>query len=216
MKTEFKTGLTADELNTLVERIGGREIALKVISGEMIVSEPTKWREEKGVIYFSVTSDGTTGPGWIKRLEDKGFKLGDSAKSVLRSIDFKPTTDIITEVAVLKGILFEDDDRITKKIHTEAAKRKLETPNAEIACLIREQFTDEEIEAMGLKWIVSMHEPIKDSAGDPHLLIAGCGDVGHWLSTDCGAPDDIWHREGCFVFAVSQQKKVYRSDALNA
>src|SRR3989344_2067345 len=138
-------------------------------------SEPTcSWREEDGVIYFSVTSDGTTGKDWIARLESKGFCLLDGyAKQLLSSLDFKPTNGVTTEVAVLKGMLFEGDDRTSKTIRAEADKRKLTKPNAEVACLIREKFADKELEAMGLLWIVVMHEPIKDSGGYPRLLRAG-------------------------------------------
>lgn len=197
--------LTAGQLNAIVKKLGGHDAALKFLRGELSVSEPTRnWREEDGVIYFSVTSDGTTGEEWIKRLEDKGFRVGDYAKSVLRSPDFKPTTGVTTEVAVLKGMLFEDNDRITKKIRIEAANRNFQTPNAEIACLIRELFTDEEIKAMGLTWIVAMHEPIKDSDGDPRLLSARRVGDGRWLDAYYGKPGSRWVREDGFAFAVSQ------------
>ncbi|MDP3794037.1 MAG: hypothetical protein Q8R07_04800, partial [Candidatus Uhrbacteria bacterium] len=106
--------------------------------------------------------------------------------------------------AVLKGMLFEDNDRITKKIRAEADKRKLSKPNAELACLIREKFTDKEIEAMGLWYIVAMHEPINDSGGDPHLLSADRVDDGRWLGACYGRPDDRWDRGDGFAFAVSQ------------
>ncbi|MBI3685382.1 hypothetical protein HY250_03190 [Candidatus Azambacteria bacterium] len=161
------------------------------------------WRKENGVIYFSVTSNGTTGEGWITRLESKGFRVDSNyAKPVLRSSDFKPTNGV-TEVAVLKGMLFADNDRITRKIRAEADKRKLGKPNAEVACLIREKFTDEEIEAMGLWYIVAMHEPINDSEGDPNLLSAVRIGVDRWLGARRGGPDDGWDRDGGFAFAVS-------------
>lgn len=207
MSTEFASaGLTAGQLNAIVKKLGGHDMALRFLRDELSVSEPTRsWREEDGVIYFSVTSDGTTGEGWITRLEGNGFRVGDYAKQVLRSPDFKPTSGVTTEVAVLRGCLFEDNDRITKKIRTEAANRKLETPNAEIACLIREQFTDEEIKAMGLWYIVAMHEPINDSDGDPSLFTSGPGGVERWLSTCYDWPDIRWSRDdGGFAFAVSQ------------
>lgn len=55
--------LTAGQLNAIVKKVGGHDAALKFLRGELSVSEPTRnWREEDGVIYFSVTSDGTTGP----------------------------------------------------------------------------------------------------------------------------------------------------------
>ena len=167
--------------------------------------EPTRsWREEDGVIYFSVTSDGTEGVDWIKRLEGNGFRVGDYAKQVLRSPSFTPTNGVTTEVAVLKGMLFEGNDRITKKIRAEGALRKLSKPNAELACLIRLKFTDKEIEQMGLWYIVAMHEPINDSAGVPSLLFAGRDGDGRWLSAYCERPLGRWGRDGGFAFAVSQ------------
>lgn len=175
--------------------------ALKKILTEVLCPlEPTRsWREENGVIYFSVTSDGTIGEDW----ESKGFRVGGYAKQVLRSPDFKPTNGVTTEVAVLKGMLFEDNDRITKKIRAEADKRKLSKPNAELACLIREKFTDEEIRAMGLWYIVVMHEPINDPCGDPDLLGAGLSGGGNWLDACSGRPDSKFGHVYGFAFIVS-------------
>ncbi len=206
MSTEFASaGLTAGQLNAIVKKLGGHDMALRFLRDELSVSEPTRlWREEDGAIYFSVTSDGTTGEDWIKRLESNGFRVGDYAKQVLRSSDFKPTNGVTTEVVVLKGMLFEDNDRITKNIRAEADKRKLSKPNAELACLIREKFTDKEIEAMGLIWIVAMHEPINDFGGDPSLLDASRSGGGRWLSAYRDGPDYGWLRDRGFAFAVSQ------------
>ncbi|MDP1760050.1 MAG: hypothetical protein Q8L01_01120 [Candidatus Woesebacteria bacterium] len=197
--------LTAGQLNAIVKKLGGREKALRFLRGDLLISEPPRsWREEGGVVYFSVTSDGTTGEGWITRLESKGFLVGDYAKQVLRSPDFKPSSGVTTEIAVLKGLLFEDNDRITGNIRAEADKRKLEKPNAEVACLIREKFTDKEIEAMGLWYIVTMHKPIKDSVGGPNLLDADRDDGGRWLCAFCGKLGSRWDRGGGYAFAASQ------------
>ncbi len=206
MSTEFASaGLTAGQLNAIVKKLGGHDMALRFLRDELSVSSPARsWREEDGVIYFSVTSDGTIGEDWIKRLEDNGFRVADYAMQVLRSPDFKPTNGVTTEVAVIKGMLFEDNNRITKKIRAEADKRKLGKPNAELDCLIREKFTDKEIEAMGLIWIVVMHEPINDSDGDPNLLIADRSGDGRWLGACYDGPGDWWDRVHGFAFAVSQ------------
>ena len=175
------------------------------LADELTVSKPTcAWREQDGVIYFSVTSDGTNDPDWINRLERNGFRIGDYTKSILRSDDFKPTSGVTTEVAVLKGMLFADSNRITKNIRAEAGKRKFTKPNAEIACLIREKFTDEEIEAMGLWWIVAMHEPIKDSGGGPRLLGAYRRGGGRWLCAYYARPGRRWVRGSGFAFVASQ------------
>ena len=213
MSTEFAIAdVLPGKLNALVKNLmrqtgetDPNEAVRLVNSGEWVISKPTRsWREEDGVIYFSVTSDGTTGEDWIKRLEGNGFRVGDCAKQVLRSPDFKPTNGVTTKVAVLKGMLFEDNDRITKKIRAEADKRKLSKPNAELACLIREKFTDKEIEAMELVWIVAMHEPINDSGGDPFLLSAHRNGDGRWLRAYRDGPDGRWFRGRGFAFAVSQ------------
>jgi hypothetical protein len=195
----------------IVNKLGGMDGVKRFLRGEITVSEPIRaWREQDGVIYFSVTSDGTTGHDWISRLEKKGFRLSDYAKSILRSSDFKPTSGITTEIAVLKGELFSDNDRITKKICNEAyagtltQTRKLSDPNPEVACLIRENFSDKELEDMGLYWIVTMHNPINDSGGDPSLLGADRSGGGLWLGTYYGRPDIRCHRASGFAFAVAQ------------
>ena len=197
--------LDLGQIEAVVNKLGGMEGVNRFLRDELLVSEPTRsWRVEDGVIYFSVTSDGTIGEDWITRLEGNGFCVGDYAKQVLRTPFFKPTNGMTTEVAVLKGMLFEDNDRITKKIRAEADKRKLGKPEPELACLIREKFTDKEIKAMGLIWIVAMHEPINDSEGDPALLNANRRDDGLWLDARYGKSNYRWHRDFGFAFAVSQ------------
>lgn len=191
-------------IEAIVNKLGGMDGVSRFLRGDLIISEcPKKWHEENGVIYFTVTSDGTTGEAWIERLESKGFDVSRYAKGVLRSADFRPTSGVTTEIAVLKGALFANSNRVTKNIRANATERKFTSPNAEIACLIREKFTGAEIKDMGLSAIIVMHEPI-DSAGYPFLLHAH-RDVGvGWLDAFCGEPDDGWYRDRGFAFAVAQ------------
>ncbi len=200
--------LTGGQLNAIVKKLrqqGGTDGVEKFLRGELSVAEPTrKWRYHAGIIYFTLVSDGTTGAEWITRLEKKGYHLSSYAKNVLLSDDFKPTKDVVYEIAVLTGGMWNDNDRITKNIRAEADKRNLEKPNAEAGCLIRDTFTDEEIEAMGLMWIVTMHEPIKDADGGPSLLGTDRSGGGGWLDAYYGRPDSEWGRANGFAFAVSQ------------
>jgi hypothetical protein len=169
---------------------------------------------EDGVIYITITSDGTTGPEWVKRLEGKGFDVRDSAKRVLDSEDFKPTNDVTIEIAILKGMLFKDDNRITKNIRAEADKRKLIKPNAEAACLIREKFTDEEIKAMGLRCIVVMHESFKGNGGYTYLLCADSSARDNGLvacideNNDETIRDEWWQDDDGFAFVVPPPKAI--------
>lgn len=163
------------------------------------------WREEGGVIYFSVTSDGTTGDGWIRRLRNNNFRLHSYAKQVLCSPDFKPTSGVTTEVAVLKGVLFEDNDRTTEKVCAEADKRNLLKSNVELACLIRDKFMDKDIKAMGLSWIVAICEPFSDSDDSPvGLMGPSLGGVGGWFCAGDGHPLRAWPRDSGFAFVLRQ------------
>ncbi|MBU0625489.1 hypothetical protein KKF05_04060 [Patescibacteria group bacterium] len=201
-------GLTPDQLNSVVEKLGGYEGALKFLRGELVVSAPVRdWREQDGVIHFTVTSDGTTGEEWIARLEGKGFCVSEYAKSVLRSSDFKPMNGLTTRIAVLPGALFTDDDRVTRKIWVDAERRGFTKPNPEVACLIREKFSDDDLAVMGLFWLVTMHEPIEDFVGDSDLLFANRD--GHLLGAYYGRLDGWWFRNVGFAF-VAPQASPYR------
>ena len=197
---------THDWFEGLVNKMGGEDRAEMFLRGELTISEPPRlWHKENDVIRFSVTSDGTTGDLWTPRLEGKGFRVGNIAKQLLDSSDFKPTNGVTTEIAVLPGTLFTDGDRVTSKIRAYADKRKYTKPNAEVACLIRMMFTDKEIEAMGLWWIVAMHEPIPDSGGGPRLFCSGRDGGGQWLGASGGGPFGRWGRGSGFAFAVPPQ-----------
>jgi hypothetical protein len=165
----------------------------------------SKFSEHDGGIYFTVTSNGFSGKDWIKHFNKKGVEIGNYAKQLLLSEDFKPSKKGTTsQIVVIKGEFFSDNDRITSKIREEADRRNMTKPNAEVACLIRDLFTDDEIKAMGLSWIVTMHEPIKDSDGDPHLLSTNRNGNKSWLSTYYGPPDRRWHRGSGFAFVAPQ------------
>lgn len=198
--------LNLGQIEAVVNKLGGMEGVERLLRGEVTVSEPVRrWREENGVIYFSVTTNGMTGEEWIERLEGKKFDIGTYAKSVLRSKDFRPMAPGVTiDVAVLKGELFADNARTTSDIRAEAKRRKLGKLNAEIACLTRDQFTNKEIAEMGLWAIIAMHEPVKDSGGRLSLLGAFRYDNDYDLNAFDGKSDDSWYREYGFAFSVEQ------------
>lgn len=212
----FRRGGSPEDLELIASSALLREALAKRIIGESHIKATLPraskvhiqnvWIEENGYILFKVTSDGTTGPEWFSRLEQKGFRVSPWAKNVLCSPEFKPTSDITTEIAILPGTLWNDDEGITSVIRAEAAARKLLSPNAEAACLIREMFSDKELEAMGLLWIVVMHEPIKDSDGRPLLLRADRSGGGRWLSAYCDGPGRRWDRDDGFAFAVPSSR----------
>lgn len=166
------------------------------------------WREQDGLILLPpLVSDGTTGEEWIVRLEVKRLRINDWAKYLLRSPDFRPTSGVTHRIFVLPGRLFSDNGcgRTSADVRSEAARRGLSAPNVEAGCLIRELLTNADLEAMGLWWILAMHEPIEDSDGDPYKLLVnhrggGCCELGA-LSDWTGKS---WIVEGGFAFVLEQ------------
>ncbi len=195
------SSLTPEQIDDLVKKLGGHEVVLKVLRGEFSVSASVAraWREQDRVIRFSVTSKGRTGKEWIAYLKSGGFWVTPSTEFVLCSPDFKPTSGITTEIAVLKGSLFKEHiDRTTSKIRNRAKEHQFQTPSAEVACLIQEKFTDEEREAMDLPRIIVMHEPITGFNFMAHFL----GMSARSLQVFPPSPDCSWRREDGFAFAV--------------
>jgi hypothetical protein len=145
---------------------------------------------------------GLSGEKWIERLEKGGYKVGDYAKQLLLSKDFKPTKKTY-EIAIIKATEFEGYPT-TQEILAEAKKRGYGNLPADLAPLLRESISDTEIDGMGLWSIVVMHEPINDSVGRPDLLGARRYGDGPWLFAYWVKPDDTWSRDSGFAFAVSQ------------
>lgn len=166
-----------------------------------------KWKVDlDGTIRFTVTSTGTTGTEWIPQLEGQGYKVWDYAKSVFGSPNFPAPTKVgtIHHCAVIPGEFFEDGSRITKTIRAEGARRKYRDPHPEIAGLVRQKFTDDELKAMGLWWMVVMHKAIKDSDGDPSMLAASRYDDGREVGACDGRLGSRWRRVNGFLFVLPQ------------
>ena len=189
--------------DAIVDKLGGEKAADAFLDSEGAVSKPFRsWRKQDGVIRLSVTSNGMTGEEWNVHLESKGIQVNPWAKRVLWSKDFKPTSGITTNIAILTGSLFSDKGRFTAQIRHEAQQRKLTKPNPEVACLIRQKFTDKEIMAMGVISIITMHYPIEDSDRNPSLLATHPLGDARWLGACHGNPTRKWNRDNGFAFAA--------------
>lgn len=153
------------------------------------------WSEKNGIIHLSVTSDGTTGPEWIKRLEGEGYDLSGYAKrAVLESPDFIPTFGVTTRI-VIPRVWVSEKPYTCDRIYAEAQIRRWTEPNVETACLIRMALTDAEIEEWGFCRILVMHKPIRRGTNDPVRLYVYTRESGKCLrayvsKTGYKMPDD--------------------------
>ena len=177
-----------------------------------------RWREVDGVIYIKLpATNGTTYQEWKERLMEKGFRFSKSATKVFGKLVMPPTTGVIREIAVLKGVLFEDGNRTFKNIQAEGDKRGLKygkalETNIEILFQIREMLSDEDFEKMGLKWIVVMCDSVKDSKGNPFFLRVGCADGGRWVDASYDRPGYKFVIERGFALMV----QAYLAESVNS
>ncbi|HPL93303.1 MAG TPA: hypothetical protein PLB38_03415 [bacterium] len=198
--TEFAAAkLTLGQLNAIVKKLGGHEGALRFLRDEIRIVEPDKrWREEDGIIYFSVTSDGTTGQQWIDRLNKKGYCLDSAVENILCSRNFEPSSGVTIKVALLKGMLWNDDERNRENVLSKAIKSfEFASPPFEVLCLIRDSFSDEEIDDMGVSKIISFKKP---------TVVVSCGGkgcYGDWMNhLVVQEEDSLWHRSVGFAFVI--------------
>lgn len=160
--------------------------------------------DAEGNIHFIVTSNGMTREQWERHLESRGFRLSDRARNVLRRASEAPTSGVAYHIVVRPGSRVASCDRVTKKIRAHAAGKGWQIPHWEVACLIRGTFSDEQLEQMGLWYIVVMHEPITDSDGGSSLLGSHRSGDGQWLGAGFDRPDDEWDGNGGLAFLVPQ------------
>lgn len=165
--------VTPGKLNALVKNImwnmdinDPSEAVRRINAGEWLVKKPTLFRKEKGLIRFSVTSDGTTPVEWIVRFKMMGVNVSGGALRSLYSL--KPTTGITTEI-----VIYEDEHRIKNQIDS------LDHLTTENACLIRYKFSDQDLKDMGLHKIIVKMGATKSN----FLSVHSCG-KGNWLDTD--------------------------------
>ena len=200
---EFLNKLEAAGLDTqLAQKIidsKNNELAVEVV--DFIRSGGVHdWREENGIIYFSIMSNGMTGQEWISYFISRGNPIMDSIKYFLLSEEFKPTKSVVTEIAVLKGESFEDNQQALENIRKEAIRHRFVPPSLESTCLIRKRFTGEKIKAMGFGGgIVVIHK-----TGDFQKLLPVVGvDNLYSISTLIDKPDRKWGIKGYgFAFEV--------------
>jgi|GEM_PF-2842041 len=191
------------ELGDAIRAKGGVDRAIGAMNHEFFSTN--YWYEKDGVIYLTVLADGTTGEQWVKRLEYKGFRLGSHARNLLLSRDFRISCAGSRKIAVLKGQLFLDEERFGNKIYDKAKLMNLLIPNTDIGCLIREQFTDKELEEMGLRYIVTMHACFGEFENHERFLTPSRLDGGNWLfACPCRQVDRLDHDCG-FAFVVARK-----------
>ena len=58
------------------------------------------------------------------------------------------------------------------------------------------------MEEIGIWYIASLHDPIKDPDGNPNVLDARRSDDGRWVDACWDDPSHEWHVGGAVAFSV--------------
>lgn len=118
--------------------------------------------EKDGMSFFSVTSDNTTGPNWIERLEAKGFRVSKYLSEHLLSEEFKPTSDAKIDVFFLGRPIQEEarsrwyPNEIQAKKRQIAKSSRFVTARPESACLVLDALEPKILREMDLSVLLVM------------------------------------------------------------
>ncbi len=160
--------------------------------------------DEEGNIHFTVVSNGFTPKQCETDLKKRGFRISKWGRSVLLSATEAPTNGVLYKIVVRPIKKIGKNNRVSNKIREYAETKCWQIPHWEIAYLIRITFTDEQLEQMGLWYIVTMHKPIVGFDGDLGLLSSDRSCGGRFLSAGYGRSFDIWDIDCGFAFVASQ------------
>ncbi|HUQ30228.1 MAG TPA: hypothetical protein VM103_01780 [Candidatus Paceibacterota bacterium] len=167
-----------------------------------------------GRIIVTVKATGRSGEEQIAHLESLKYRVSDYAKSVLRNPAYNQQRleeGKEYQIALVRGTeIRKEKDRTTKALKAIGAKDygndvHIRT-KAELACLLRETVSDEQLEKWGIWYIAILHDPIADSDGNPCVLHVLRDDEGCWLDARWGEPSDCWFVEGAFGFPLPEEK----------
>jgi hypothetical protein len=167
-------------------------------------------RNEHGHVIITFTGLDLTGADEIKRFEAAGFRVGDYAKYCFTSTkadgydkNHRLVAGQTYKIALVPGKEIErDSDRLTVNLQKLGEKYGYGKPLGGHIPRIRESVSDKQMKEMGFVYIVSLHDPIKDSGGFSRVLDARRRVDSRWVGTGWGRPNDQWSDSGAFAFPV--------------
>lgn len=156
-----------------------------------------KWEEDEYATCLTVTSDGTSGPEWVRRLQKRFRKVDPDVRKVLRSGTLIPTVGVTYKIVVMKGTRWLNGYLTIEVVRHLITNKSLKEPNLEAACLVLEKF-----HSLGLFRMMIMHEPIETTSSFPTFLEAWRN--GNRLNTSMtyNNMNDSLDRGYAFVFSL--------------
>ncbi len=124
------------------------------------------------VKYFTVVTEGISGQKWIERLEFEGVELSDKAKEILLSDIFVPTSGRVINLALITREALRDTRHTLGEADAFAQTKGLkEIGDIEVACLVAERFSRDNLRSLGMSSIVVVHTPLVYFEEDEKFLL---------------------------------------------
>lgn len=208
---ESRLGAVADIVNRLNSERGEEwSDRFKAVLREGLAPSTVFERNEHGHIIIAFTGLNRPGNQEIARLEAAGYRVSDYAKSCFASTDddgYDKNHRLVAgqayKIALVPGKEIKlQSDRTTANLRKLGEKYGYGKPLAGHTPRIRESVSDKQMEEMGIWYVASLHDPIKDSDGGPCVLYASRNDDGQLLGTCWDSPDGQWGDSGAFAFPV--------------
>jgi len=201
----YNSGILADVLDADLSKVERDAVRAALKLGSIFT------RNEHGHVVVTFTGLDITGAEEIARLEAGGYRVGNYAKQCFTSTNddsYDKCHRLVAgqqyRIALVPGKDIERDSE-----RTTAALQKLGEKCGYGKALgghiprIREIISDKQMEEMGIWYIAALHDPIKNSGGNPDVLsVHRCGGE-RWVSAFWGYPDSQWSDDGAFAFPVA-------------
>lgn len=168
-------------------------------------------RNEHGHVVITFAGLDLTGAEEISQFETAGYRVSRYAKSCFMSMandSYDKNHRLVAgqqyKLALVPGKeIPKESDRSTANLRALGTKYGYGKPLGGHIPRIRESVSDKKMEEMGICYIASLHEPIKDSDGDPAMLFVGYGDDNRQVFTYCDVTGLKLGDDGAFAFPVS-------------
>jgi hypothetical protein len=217
---EGSSAVTASQLKDLFRQIDDRSITGQHIQAFLEHRDPFApfapfapsafERNEHGHAIIAISGLDCTGAEEVSRLEAAGYRVSDYAKSCFRSSkgdgydkNHRLQAGRAYKIAIVPGKEIERDaERTTANLQKLGEKYGYQKPLAGIVPRIREAVSDEMMKDLDVWYIAALHDPIKDSDGDPSVLNAFRDDGGRWVLARWDRPGVNWDSDGSFAFLL--------------
>ena len=199
----------SDEVLHRLAKPEGRALLRKL--AESLVGHPlqTITKNRHGHYVITIVGRNFTGAEEISRLGATGVQVSTCAEQILKSDDYHQNhrlkDGVRYEVVIIPGMEIKGG-RTTADVKAYAKRFGYAVLTAGMVPSIRLSLTNEQMEKEmgGIWYITGLHNPIKDSGGDPRVLSADRCDGGSWLHAYWDRPGHGWRDYGAFAFLVPQ------------